>query len=85
MINKGGEMCTLSLDSNDYKMKWRKILYATRREATLHKILISPNLRSNQNFIKVTEDHEFLTLKDRELVKKEISKIRQLNNKTAKA
>jgi pyruvate, water dikinase len=71
-IKKGEILYTLSLDSEDYKLKWRKILFATKRKASVNKIMVSPNLRSRQNFIKVTGDHKFLTLKNRNLIKKDI-------------
>lgn len=80
-INSGNyhQLFTVSLDVDKNKIVWRPIVKTHKREAQLNKILVSPSLRSKQNFIEATENHEFLTLKNRHLEKKMISSIVEQN------
>ncbi|MFH1276450.1 MAG: PEP/pyruvate-binding domain-containing protein [Candidatus Woesearchaeota archaeon] len=64
-----------SLSAKDGKVVWKRILAATKRCGKLSQVEISPTLRSSQNFLKVTRDHNFLTLQDRKLCKRRIGKI----------
>ncbi len=64
-----------SLKINDGKLVWKKIIGVTKRRSKLSQIQISPTLRSSQNFLKVTTDHNFITLQNRKICKKEIRDI----------
>lgn len=75
LINDGENIKTLSLNTKNNKIIWKKILATSKRKGKLCKIQVSPNSRSKQNFLKVTLDHKFLTLRDRKFAKKSIKSI----------
>jgi len=74
----GGEFLVLSLDPHTQSMNWRKINGVIRKNGKMVKLQTSHTLKSRQNFIDVTLNHNFITLKDRKLIKKPIKEI--INN-----
>ncbi len=74
-LSEEKKLQTLSLDSKNNRICWKPIVAAYKRKSNLWKVQISPTLRSTQNFLEVTPDHQFLTLKDRKLIKKRVDEI----------
>ena len=72
---KPNEFQTLSFDTKSNKIIWRPIKNVFKRKSSVWKIALSPNSKSAQNLLETTPDHSFLTLKNRKIIKKEISSI----------
>jgi pyruvate, water dikinase len=72
---KPNEFQTLSFDTKSNKIIWRPIKNVFKRKSCVWKITLSPNSKFAQNLLETTPDHSFLTLKNRKIIKKEISSI----------
>jgi len=72
---KPNEFQTLSFDTKSNEIIWRPIKNVFKRKSSVWKITLSPNSKSAQNLLEATPDHSFLTLKNRKIIKKEISSI----------
>jgi len=64
-----------SFETEKNKMVWRPITEVFKRKAATSKILVSSFSDSGQGQLEVTGNHQFLTLKNRKVIKKEISSI----------
>ncbi len=73
--NKLENLKTISLNSTSNKIVWRSITDVQKRKAETSEISFSRGENLKQNLLRVTRNHNFLTLKDRKIVKKQISKI----------
>ncbi len=78
IYNNYVELSVLSLNRETLKIEWKPIYASMRQRAELIEIETSQTGRMHGNSLKITPDHKIITIKDRQLIDKEIKEV--INN-----
>jgi pyruvate,water dikinase len=74
-IGEGKEIFVPSLNRDNLKIEWKKVIASGKRESKVLEVGISQTGRMKNNTLKLTPDHKFPTIEKRKLVSKEIQEI----------
>ncbi|MBI5148707.1 RtcB family protein [Candidatus Pacearchaeota archaeon] len=74
-FQNGEKFLALSINESNLELEWKPIMNTFKRKSDVVEISISQTNRSNLSKLRTTRDHNFLTLKNFNLIGEEIEKI----------